>query len=495
MTNPTTTLITADSEPASVPLNWVAEIEPGRILAGRYRIVRLIGSGGMGNVYEVEHVALEHRCALKVMLPGLLRRSGAIERFHREARVMAKIRNAHVTQVLDFGTLEGGIPFIAMELLRGNDLARVLERDGPLEIERTLSLALDACSALIALHEAGLVHRDVKPANLFVTEHPSGREYCKLLDLGVITSGPTADNHREQLVGTLRYMAPEQLDGKPIDPRTDVYALSTVLYECLAGRPPHDSARLERVLFGIMNTTPRPLTELRSEIPAGLSCAISRGLSREAEQRFDSMQQFADTLRSFLAVRVDLPEGNAASVTTRSSPPQRRSTRRLRYLASVVGFTAAGILGGWAMASKLRILAPQLAPAPSSSSSDAPEGHSTLSRRNPQPVDESVANVVRPTDVATHQTSVSPTTEGSSSARRGDRGQPPQSQVQLARRVPGAELIAAIATNPAPPSRDGSELSSLKSQVRPSVEAGAHLLRVGADVSATAIDPHNPYAK
>jgi serine/threonine-protein kinase len=275
-------------------LEWLSET-----VDGRYRVLEYLGGGGMGEVYEVEHLALRRRFALKRLRAELCREARFVERFRRESLVAASLRSEHVVSIVDSGALKDGAPFFVMERLVGEDLRRLLQR-GALLPKRVAAIGIDACCGLRVAHEAGLVHRDLKPENLFVTKGDDGRDVCKLLDFGVAkllrerTDGATLPG---TLIGTARYMAPEQAGtDSPVGPSADIFCLAVILYECLTGSAPFEADTLERLLFKIMNVEPAPLAERCPTLPRGLARAVTRALSKDPAARFATALDFAEAL-------------------------------------------------------------------------------------------------------------------------------------------------------------------------------------------------------
>jgi len=267
---------------------------------GAYRVLTRLGAGGMGEVYEVEHAELGRRFALKVLRAELRHDSETRARFHREPRAMAQLVSEHVVGIVDCGELRDGTPYFVMERLYGSDLRRLLGEQGVLPVARVASLGVDACLGLACAHRAGLVHRDLKPENLFVTVRDDGRDLCKLLDFGIVKSARDNNTRPGAVLGTTRYMAPEQLGlDVPVSPQTDLFALGVILYECLAGRTPFEGDTVERVLFKIMSEPEVPILELRPEIPEGLANLVSRALSKKPEDRPISALQMAEALLPF----------------------------------------------------------------------------------------------------------------------------------------------------------------------------------------------------
>ncbi|MEO8903950.1 MAG: serine/threonine-protein kinase [Polyangiaceae bacterium] len=281
---------------------------------GRYRLVRLLGGGGMGEVYEVEHVRLKRRFALKVLRAELASDHELTARFDREVRAVATLHSDHVVSVVDSGTLSDGRPFFVMERLQGQDLQKILTETAQLQVARAVSLAIDICLGLHAAHSAGLVHRDLKPENVFVTRGDDARERCKLLDFGVVKSNEPDYTRPGALLGTARYMAPEQVShDTQVGPAADLFALGVVLYRCLSGQHPFAADSLERVLFRVMNDTPAPLD---GHVPAELAALVARALAKAPSLRPASALDFARSLARFSAEARKLDGGSGWQVAT-----------------------------------------------------------------------------------------------------------------------------------------------------------------------------------
>jgi eukaryotic-like serine/threonine-protein kinase len=293
------------AQPIETPERFSATQREGRgrrgmVVAGTYRVLGLLGSGSMGEVFEAEHVRLGSRVAMKFLHDGALADPRAVLRFQREARAVAGVRSEHVVRVFDCGELPDGAPYLVMERLFGEDLRSLLARTGALPLLRALRLVTDACQGLAAVHEAGVVHRDLKPANLFVTRHAGNAEICKILDFGVAKLIAVDGTQNGSLLGTLRYMAPEQVeDGAKASTASDIYALAAILYECLAGAPAHAGATMQQTMFSILNGAPRPLADLRS-IPPELGRIVHRALSQQPKDRPASARELFGALRPFV---------------------------------------------------------------------------------------------------------------------------------------------------------------------------------------------------
>jgi serine/threonine protein kinase len=272
----------------------------GRTIDGRYEVLGLIGAGGMAEVYEVEHRGLGRRFALKLLRPELARETQLAQRFEREARAVARLQSEHIVAIVDSGTTQGGAPYFVMERLHGEELRLLLSRNGALPVARAVHLALDVCRALTVAHAAGVIHRDLKPENLFITRSERGTDLCKVLDFGVAKLSGENPTLPGTLMGTARYMAPEQIGQKSaVGPVTDLFALGAILFECLTGRVPFEGDTLERVLFSIMNEPTPSLLELRPELPVGLAELVQKALSKHGSERPESAAVFARALAAF----------------------------------------------------------------------------------------------------------------------------------------------------------------------------------------------------
>ena len=275
----------------------------GDVLAGKYRIERLLGSGGMGMVVEATHLVLEERVALKFLLPRVLDSPEATARFLREARVAARLNSPHLARVRDVGELDGGVPYIVMDLLVGESLDGLLEREQRLAPARACDVLLQACEALATAHAAGVVHRDLKPGNLFLTRAEDGGLLVKVLDFGIskITvpeADPSSSLTQTQVsMGSPLYMAPEQMrSARSVDHRADLWALGVVLYHCLTGKNPFDADSLPMICAQVLEAEYTPLRERAPELPAALGEIVDRCLRREPEERYPDVVALADAL-------------------------------------------------------------------------------------------------------------------------------------------------------------------------------------------------------
>ena len=321
--------------PISEPRHSRADMPPGTEFAG-YRIERVLGRGGMSVVYLAEHLRLRRKVALKVLAPQLAEDQHFRERFDRESQVAASIDHPNVIAIYEAGGSEGQL-FIAMRYVEGRDLRALLHEEGFLEAERTVRIAGQVADALDAAHARGLVHRDVKPGNVLLAE-AEGRteEHALLSDFGLTKraaseSGVTGTG---QFVGTLDYAAPEQFEGKPLTPRTDVYSLGCLLYECLAGSPPFRRETDAAVMYAHLMQAPPRLTEQRPDLPRAVDDVLDRTMSKQPNERYPSAGAAVDELASALGITGEtLPRARRQM--------RRRRSRRGRRIA--IGAIAAGV--------------------------------------------------------------------------------------------------------------------------------------------------------
>lgn len=280
------------------------------VVDGRYRILRLIGRGGMGVVYEAEAVRLRRRCACKVLPPEYTRDEIAIARFEREAQAAARVDHPNVVTIHDTGTTPDGSGYIAMDLLRGESLDCTLSREGPLPWSRARHIALQICRALAAAHAQGVVHRDLKPENCFRITHDGDQDFIKLVDFGIarLSDPDSRDAKRltatNAILGTCSYMAHELVAGEHslCDHRVDVWAVGVVLYEMLTGTLPFRGHNQGQIFHAILTETPMPMSRAApdADIPEALEPIVAKALEKRLDRRFRSIEDLAREL-----VRVD----------------------------------------------------------------------------------------------------------------------------------------------------------------------------------------------
>ena len=302
----------------------------GTVIAG-YRIEALIGSGSVGSVYSAEETALGRRVALKVLAPSLARDERFRERFLRESRIAAGLEHPNVIPIYAAGATDDDL-FLAMRYVDGRDLAALLRSLGRLDPERVLSIAAQVAGAIDAAHAQGLVHRDVKPANILLTRH-GGAEHAYLCDFGLAKHASTVSSltGERAVVGTVDYLAPEQIEGRPVDGRVDVYGLGCVLYECLTGEPPfHRDNELASLLAHVNDPVPVP-SERIAELPEALDAVIARALAKDRDDRFATATELVAAARAALAGEAPAPA---------DASPRRTAAVRTFVFADVRGYTA-----------------------------------------------------------------------------------------------------------------------------------------------------------
>jgi len=290
-------------QPASASAN-AAQRDP-RIgtVVDKYHIVRLLGRGGMGSVYEGHHVLLERRFAIKFMLPEYAANRETLRRFENEAKAAGRLEHPNIAAVTDFGRASDDSLYLVMEYLAGQGCAELLKNQGPLPVQRAADIVYQVCMGLSVAHKAGIVHRDIKPENLFITEVGDSVDAVKILDFGIAKlrlPDASAVTGSGVAMGTYFYMAPEQVrDSGKVDCRADVWALGVVLYELLTGRKPFDGTDAAKIMFQIVFESPEPVTLIRPDVPAGIAAVIDAALKKEPDDRLTSVMAMADCLASF----------------------------------------------------------------------------------------------------------------------------------------------------------------------------------------------------
>lgn len=280
-------------------------IGEGQLLAGKYRVERVLGQGGMGVVLAARHIHLEERVAIKLMLAEAAFNGEAVARFVREARAAARLESAHVAKVSDVGTLEDGRPYMVMEYLDGADLSQVLAGSGPLPVQDAVDYLLQASEAIAEAHSLGIVHRDLKPANLFLTRRRDRTPHVKVLDFGIskVAATPGSENSMTRtsaMMGSPLYMSPEQMTSvRDVDARSDIWALGIILFELLTGSPPFIGDTLPQVC-GLVIQTEAPLaSSRRPDLAPELDEVIKRCLAKQPSERFQSIAELAQALQPF----------------------------------------------------------------------------------------------------------------------------------------------------------------------------------------------------
>ena len=304
---------------------------PGEIIDGKYKVERILGSGGMGVVVVATQIKLDRRVAIKLLLPEALRSADVVSRFAREARAAARIQSEHVTRIIDVGTLPSGAPYLVMEYLEGADLAQLLKQRGKFSIVEAVECILHACEALAEAHAAGIVHRDIKPANLFMTKRADGSRLVKVLDFGISKFAEVTEVAMEMTathiaVGSPLYMSPEQVKAeRDVDSRADVWGLGATLYRLITGRAAFDAPSMAEIHVKILSQPMPNLTSVLPGAPVELEQVIVQCLQKDRKNRFQTVAALARALVDYgpagSQVTVDRTARVLHGMTHEADPP------------------------------------------------------------------------------------------------------------------------------------------------------------------------------
>jgi tRNA A-37 threonylcarbamoyl transferase component Bud32 len=325
-----------------------------RVLSDRYRILEKLGEGGMGVVYLAEHVVIEKKIALKVLFPDLTRRDDLVQRFLQEAKSASRIGHENVIDITDFGQSPEGYVFIAMEYLIGQDLGQVLKASGPMPWPRAQPIILQIVKALRAAHERGIVHRDMKPENVFVVPRDDGREFVKVLDFGIAkVLGLEEDAPRltrtGMIFGTPEYMSPEQAQGQQVDHRVDIYAVGCLLYHMLTGDVPFRAESFMGILSKHMLETPIAPRVRNAAIEPAVEAVINRAMEKDPGKRFQTMREFVEALVPLghlpdLSGAISMATGSPSPAAPAGGMPPREVTKPLPAVSAFPATPATPVL-------------------------------------------------------------------------------------------------------------------------------------------------------
>jgi eukaryotic-like serine/threonine-protein kinase len=300
----------------------------GELVAERYRMGPVIGAGGMGIIYKAQHIELGTSVAFKVIRPDIARNSSAWRRFSREARALGALHNRHVVRVHDAGTLASGLRYLVMELLDGTDLRRVLQREGALQIPRSVDYVGQVCSALGDAHRLNIIHRDVKPENLFLARYRGGEPMIKLLDFGVALflddAGQLTIPGRN--VGSPHYLSPEQMHNPSgVDQRSDIWAIGLLMFELLSGRSPFYGLNAAQISLKISKGPMPAVAEAVPHLPAALAVIIQRCLALDPARRPQSTDELMAALEPFSSRHAQVAVGQMPHATAGHEAPQQHA--------------------------------------------------------------------------------------------------------------------------------------------------------------------------
>ncbi|AKT38817.1 serine/threonine-protein kinase [Chondromyces crocatus] len=360
------------------------DVTPGTVIAGKYRVERLLGKGGMGQVVAAEHLELRERVALKLLLPECLESGQALARFLHEARAAAKIKGEHVARVLDAGKLDTGVPYIVMEYLDGQDLAAVLVSEGKMPVRDAVELVLQVCEAIAEAHTVGVVHRDLKPSNLFLTRRPDGSAMVKVLDFGISKTirrdGEEAPvslhmTRTRQVLGSPLYMSPEQLtSARSVGPTADIWSLGAILFELVTGAPPFAAPTMSELRQQILFEPAPSLRLQRPDAPRRLEKIIHRCMEKDPANRYADVAALTRDLRALAPPRAR-PSIDRVHAIYRNAGMSEADLgiapvgrRRGIFVAVAAGSLVAGIIAAFAWSGLTT--KPSEAPAPALESAD-----------------------------------------------------------------------------------------------------------------------------
>jgi serine/threonine protein kinase len=315
----------------------------GTVVGHRYQVLSVVSRGGMGVIYRCRQSQLDRTVALKLLPFELIEDPVVVDRFQREAKVLSRLSHSNLTTLYDFGRLPTGEPFFVLEYVDGETLDSLLKREGQLDYRRVVPIFTQICNALGYAHQLGVIHRDIKPQNIMLVSGQRGPDFVKVLDFGIVklTDESRRLTRMGEVWGTAIYMSPEQCTGQPVDSRSDIFSLGSVLYESLTGQHPFNGKNLMQIMTKLMNEQTPPFKAIRPDlsIPPAIEEVVGKALRKQPNDRFNSMEELSDALQGALAA----PQAIASQPTAPPAPPED-----LRYShkisAQTLGIQAGGII-------------------------------------------------------------------------------------------------------------------------------------------------------
>jgi eukaryotic-like serine/threonine-protein kinase len=427
-------------------MSVAAPVVVGQVVAEKYRVERILGSGGMGVVVVATHLELGKSVAIKFMLEESVSNQDSVERFLREARATASIRSEHVARVLDMGRQQNGAPYMVMEYLEGSDLASIVAAKGPVSVAVAAEYLLHACDAVAEAHSLGIIHRDIKPANLFLTKTLDGTPLLKVLDFGISKMTlPTRVNpltKTASVMGSPAYMSPEQLRSpRTVDPRADIWSLGVVLHELVSGTPPFAAETIGAVCVKVM-LDPCPEVTSTEKVPPGFGEVVARCLEKEPARRFQTVAELARALARYAPPHVRPLAERATRLLADISgsgevvvAPQ--VVHRPRRLAAIGAGAAAAVIAvavtAWVASGHRRAKAQESSPATPAMATESTAGGREAPVGTAPPADKAPAAAAPPAAGATQHAVVEPppstveTVPAAPNAGPGDPGAPASS--------------------------------------------------------------------
>jgi len=360
------------------------------ILNGQFQILQKVGSGGMGAVYKALQPEMNRMVGVKILHPKLANRKDLVSRFRREARAMSQLTHPNTAKVFLYGEFDDGPLYIIMEFLEGKNLNQTLRSDGPFAMERALPVLIQASGALEEAHRAGIIHRDLKPENIFLVQTGTLHDFPKLLDFGLaklgehqLRPGSVILTQEGMVFGTPEFMSPEQAQGKPLTPASDIYSLAVILYEVLTGKLPFDAKSAMDFIQLHVTGAPIPLNQRVAgrTFPPLLEAVLARALSKKPEDRFASAEQFAAALTAIQHGAEALP----AELAPRPSP-EAQKTQPIAMIAPPSSAVAALAATAPQSPAAVAVLAAQPAPPPLSVRASVPATLREAALRDPPAV-------------------------------------------------------------------------------------------------------------